>query len=530
VALIRFLPFALVLALIVSACGEGVEDITGPQTGTIVVTATSSGPEPDPDGYLFAVDGGAPQPIGVSASSSLANVAPGSHTVFLSGLAANCTMSSANPQTVTVTAAASATASFAVQCSAPGPTTGSVRLVTATGGSSPDSDGFIYSLDGGTEQPIGANATTLLESQSAGSHSILLAGIATNCTLAGENPRTFNVTAGAQSDVTFTLTCAAPAQLRWTRMESGTDHSLAKVWGLTGDDVYVTENWEIWEDTEWKAAIRHYNGTSWTQQARFDGLQLLGIWGSAPNDIFAVGWSPLGFICCGGEIVHFDGNEWSLMETGLDESGLEIRSVWGSSGSSVLTVGGSYDAGWMWRIFNYDGTTWAAFSPASHQVVLNDVSGSSGQDVFAVGEFIERSNDYPPMAVTYHYDGTAWTGQEWGPENTGLRGVWSASATAVFAVGMKYVSATPGPDSFIWRYDGSTWTEMETPNVGRLEDVWGSSATDVYAVGQRGILHYDGTSWTVMQESAQPLSGIWGISPDNLFAVGAGGTILHGTR
>jgi hypothetical protein len=500
------------------------------QTGTIVVAAATSGPQQDPDGYLFAVDGGAPQAVGVSGSISLANVAAGSHTVLLSGLVANCTTSSSNPQTVTVTAGASVTASFAVQCSAAAPTTGSIRLTAATTGSNPDSDGYTYALDGGAAQPIASNATVTLENQAAGSHSIQLAGIATNCTLGGENPRTVSVTAGAQTDVTFTVTCTAPSSgLRWAAMESGTDHSLMKVWGSSGGDIYATENWEDQEYNS-KAAIRHYDGTSWTEQATFDGLQLLGIWGSAPNDIFAVGWSPLGVVCCGGMTVHFDGNRWSRMETGQDESGLQIHSVWGTSGSSVLTVGGSYDAGWMPRAFNYDGTSWTTLSLPRHQVALNDASGSSSQDVFAVGEAVERSNDWPPEGVVYHYDGTAWTLLESAPPNTGFRGVWTASATEVFAVGMRYVSAARGPDSFIWRYDGAAWTEMPTPNVGHLEDVWGSSATDVYAVGPRGIVHYDGTSWTVVHESAQPLNGIWGSSPDNVFAVGAGGTILHGTR
>jgi hypothetical protein len=488
-----------------------------PTTGSIRLTTATTGENPDADGYAYAIDAGAEQPIGANATVTLQNQPAGSHSVRLAGIAGNCTVSGENPRSITVTAGVQTDVAFTVTCSAAGTTTGSIRLTAVTTGSNPDADGYTYSLDGGAEQPIGANTAVTLENQTAGSHSIRLAGIATNCTLAEENPRTFNVTAGAQSDVTFTVTCAAPGGLRWTPMESGTDNNLAEVWGSSASDVYALENWQ---ENGYMAAIRHYDGTAWTRQATFDELQLVSIWGTSPNDIFAVG---------GRVIMHFDGVRWALMHE-QPESGLELRRVWGLSGSNVFVVGGAYDAGWMPRALKYDGTSWTEFSLPSHQAALNDVFGSSAQDVYAVGEAVERSNDWPPEGVIYHYDGTAWTLLESAPPNTGLMGVWTASATQVFAVGMKYVSAARGPDSFIWRYDGAGWTEMATPNVGQLEDVWGSSATDVYAVGPRGIIHYDGTSWTVVQESAQPLRGLWAASPDNLFAVGAGGTILHGIR
>jgi|SRR4051794_9524530 hypothetical protein len=67
---------------------------------TLEVTTTTTGPVPDPDGYLVAVDAEAPQIIGVNASVLVGSVTPSSHTVTLSGLASNCQINGENPQTI----------------------------------------------------------------------------------------------------------------------------------------------------------------------------------------------------------------------------------------------------------------------------------------------------------------------------------------------------------------------------------------------------------------------------------------------
>lgn len=102
--------------------------------GTLRIITTTTGADPDPDGYAFAVDGGSSQPIGASATATLANVAAGAHTVGLSGLAANCTLQGSNPRSVTVTAAATAEASFAITCTV---ASGALEITTTTTGDSP---------------------------------------------------------------------------------------------------------------------------------------------------------------------------------------------------------------------------------------------------------------------------------------------------------------------------------------------------------------------------------------------------------
>src|SRR5438309_10514069 len=72
--------------------------------------------------------------------------APG-HGVALSGFPANCTVTSANPQSVNVPAGGTATAPFTVSCTATA-TTGTLTVTTTTTGSNLDLDGYTFTVTG----------------------------------------------------------------------------------------------------------------------------------------------------------------------------------------------------------------------------------------------------------------------------------------------------------------------------------------------------------------------------------------------
>src|SRR5207247_3689689 len=120
----------------------------------------------------------------------------GDHTVQLSGVAVNCSVTAPNPRTVTVTAGATAPTAFAVTCATP---TGSLRVTTSTTGSSLDGDGYTVTVDGSTSQPIASNNSTgvTFSGLPTGDHPVELTGVATNCTDAGQNPLTTPVPTGA---------------------------------------------------------------------------------------------------------------------------------------------------------------------------------------------------------------------------------------------------------------------------------------------------------------------------------------------
>jgi len=179
-----------------------------PQTGNLTVSASTTGSNLDADGYTATVDGGASQGVGTNGSVTFTGLSAGSHSVALSGVAANCSVSGANPQTVTVPSGGTATASFTVTCAATGGGNGTLTVTTSTTGSDLDPDGYTVTLDGGaTSQSIATNGSVSFTGP-AGNHSVALSGVAANCTVSGANPRTVTVPSGGTVSTTFTVTCA----------------------------------------------------------------------------------------------------------------------------------------------------------------------------------------------------------------------------------------------------------------------------------------------------------------------------------
>src|SRR3989454_4097135 len=97
-------------------------DVMPPVLGTLVVSTSTTGAALDPDGYTVTVDGALSQPVGTSGSVTFDSLVSGPHRVELAGLAENCTVIGANPQTDSVPAGDTARAAFAVSCA-------SVRII-----------------------------------------------------------------------------------------------------------------------------------------------------------------------------------------------------------------------------------------------------------------------------------------------------------------------------------------------------------------------------------------------------------------
>jgi hypothetical protein len=477
------------------------------------VTATTTGTAPDADGYAVTVDGVGQGTLGATGAVTVAAVAPGDHMVGLSGVAANCQVQGENPRTTSVTAGASASVAFAITCTAPPANSGTLRVITATTGSSVDPDGYSFAVDGGTTQPIGVQATATLANEPSGSHSVQLSGLASNCTIQGANPLSVTVPAGGSADVSFAITCTAlppVTGLQWHPMASGTSLNLFGVWGSSASDVFA-----VGSDNQRTATIVHYDGHTWSEQ-RKDGILLGSVWGSAATNVFAVGYEAA--------IVHQNGSGWQALPRPEVEVPTTFNSVWGSSGTDVFVAGGNASASApSASIVHYDGTSWSLMSlPASIDRQLRDVTGTSSRDVYAVGFVSPHGGDLDAPGIIYHYDGVEWKEVSVpGLAGLSLNGVWASSPSDAFVVGQGSNGAV------VFHFNGTAWSPMAVPAINHLQDVWGTSPSDVYAVGD-GILHYDGTAWTKVSD--QDGFDVWGSSPTDVFVVGGGGTILHGTR
>ena len=104
-----------------------------------------------------------------------------------------------------------------------GPNAGTLEVISSTVGVEVDADGYTVEIDGGAAQPLAPNATLRHAEVAAGPHTILLAGVAANCTVGGENPRPFVISAGQTATVSFAVACGVTTgSLRVTSSTTGT--------------------------------------------------------------------------------------------------------------------------------------------------------------------------------------------------------------------------------------------------------------------------------------------------------------------
>ncbi|NJO15313.1 MAG: choice-of-anchor D domain-containing protein [Thioploca sp.] len=298
------------------------------------------------------------------------------------------------------------------------------------------------------------------------------------------------------------------------------------VWGSAANDVFAVGR---------EGLIFHYDGSQWREMDT--GMinsevfyHLRDIWGTSSTDVFAVGYDT---------ILHYDGNQWTAMNSGI--STINLEGIWGTSSTDVFAVGH------QGIILHYDGNQWTAMDSGTSSMMLLSVWGSSSNDVFAGGNggilhydgqqwtsmagvissviSIEGTSSTDVFAIEgidsiFHYNGQQWTPIQLGGSMSATTDLWVSSSTEVFAVGTK---------GKILHYDGSNWTTMNSGTSSDLTSIWGTSSTDIFAVGWDGtILHYDGSQWSTLNTMPySPFNRIWGTSSTDMFAVGENGKIVH---
>jgi hypothetical protein len=242
------------------------------------------------------------------------------------------------------------------------------------------------------------------------------------------------------------------------------------------------------------------------------GGALLSVWGSAPDNVFAVG-GPLGN---GGEslVIRHDGHNLMRLHPGGTET---FWWVGGHDASDVWMVG---EHG---RVVRFDGTTfreqapgldvtlWGVWSDAPGSAWI--VGGTPGEGALAPNDVVFHFHDGAYERITL--PGT--------PLNVALFKVWGTDASNVYAVGEK---------GTVWHFHQGSWTlETATPplTAGTLFTVHGCGPSRMYAVGGQALLRGDGTTWT--RETVANLSGANGVNctGSDVTVVGFGGLKLRNT-
>ena len=217
----------------------------------------------------------------------------------------------------------------------------------------------------------------------------------------------------------------------------------------------------------------------------------------APDDVWAVGYR--------GQIRHFDGARWSVVDSGTD---VLLRGVWAAGANDA------WAAGLGGTLLHWDGAAWTPVDLGT-AVDLTDVRGSSADDVWVIGvgaSFRWNGAVWSPAAaatpVLYHLwvaDAThawatgggrvwEWTPEGWIPQTVAddsltLNGIAGLPTGEMFAVGYDDNSEITDPwdkDELVYRYTGSSWNRWDTPQEDPVDGVY-ATADQVVAVRADGL-------------------------------------------
>ena len=304
---------------------------------------------------------------------------------------------------------------------------------------------------------------------------------------------------------------------------------LAGAWAYSESEIYAVGEAGI---------IVHFDGTLWSTVYHDQNTLMQDVWGSSPDNVFAVGYHDVGY---GGVIVHYDGTSWTV-QTG-EEDNVEFLSVWGTSPTEVWAYGHSmfYAGDTVWR---WDGSSW---SEVHSELPIRgyDFWGTGPDNLYIVG-----------TEIILHWDGVAWT--EMPQDITGdITGIWGTSDDSIYVC----TSESANSAGSIHYWDGTEWTQIYHENNKKLFDISGSNSSNVIACGYNGtIIHvngiqvldrsfedgmsfkavcttgqnsaviaggsgtlvkWDGTQWTyIVKGFVGNMLGIWGFGPNDVFAGG----------
>jgi len=141
--------------------------------------------------------------------------------------------------------------------------------------------------------------------------------------------------------------------------------------------------------------------------------------------------------------------------------------------------------------------------PNSAQTLMQDLWGTSPKDVYAVGHNDQTIGDM------WHYDGNSWTDVKLSTLDGGnvpghissLNAIMGSTGSDIWAVGDKVISnPTPPPinlrQELLVHYNGTNWDEVGFIKEGFIQDIYVQSSNNIWACGDTTIFHYNGIKWT----------------------------------
>jgi len=304
---------------------------------------------------------------------------------------------------------------------------------------------------------------------------------------------------------------------------------------LTGVDVIsATDAWAVgWYDVNgnWRTLTMHWDGSSWSvvgSPSPDPALnRLFGVVALSAGDVWTVGHGGDGSLA-----LHRTGNGWAQTTTvneGTGDNMLDAISV--RAPNDIWAVGNAQQHS---LTLHYDGSSWTVVPSPNRQygIRLEGVDAIAGNDAWAVGW--SGSNNFDDENAALHWDGTSWSIVSTPQPGAGIDKLYAVEAIAsndVWAVG-EYEDSSDQYRSLILHWNGSSWTVVghNCDTYGGLTGLTFISPTDGWAVGDAETCHFNGTTWTEVpspqprpeySEIGYPLQAVSGVASNDVWAVGA---------
>ncbi|QOJ28390.1 MAG: hypothetical protein HRU80_05670 [Ignavibacteriales bacterium] len=163
----------------------------------------------------------------------------------------------------------------------------------------------------------------------------------------------------------------------WEIVPSNLQFYLYGIYGFSANQIWVVGNGNY----NW-GGVAFWNGTSFTEY-KFDAdkpeyadtiYALNAVWGSAPDDVWAVGQR--------GTIIHWDGNKWKKVP-GIAKN-FTFFEVTGRSKDEAYTAGKDPDSG-EWVLYMYDGIKWKTRALGYSHLTRAGVWQAKSGELFLLG-------------------------------------------------------------------------------------------------------------------------------------------------
>lgn len=223
------------------------------QKASIEVATSTSGDNPDPDGYTLTITN-EDYSIGINDTIIVDGLDEGTQQAELYGIAEQCSVDGDNPRSGEVAAGDTVSTTFFVSCVA---NNGAVKVTTSTIGNNQDPDGYTVTIDD-QEKNIGINETVTFEGVEAPRYYYPdISGISSDC-IAEDGGQEIYVENGKTTEMTFNILCGEnpPRYNRIAFLETVNDYTNIYIMKPDGSDIEKitnsTSEYSYIQDPAWK--------------------------------------------------------------------------------------------------------------------------------------------------------------------------------------------------------------------------------------------------------------------------------------